>query len=132
MGFLCKYLNCLLFTNYDLIFKFLGDIEDAVPTVYSKKNTTVVLKCQFNTSDGNVQWYRLNPEKTYSQGQKVNPLLPQHKRLRVVGNFIEGEFNLQISKMRDQDTGKYYCSANTNQSIITKAVFLQIAGKHVL
>lgn len=100
--------------------------------MYSEKNKTVILTCQITALDGNVQWYRLNPEETYSQGQIVNTMLPQHRRLKVVGNFDKGEFNLQISQVRRLDTGKYSCSTKTNQSIITKEVYLQITGKYIL
>lgn len=91
---------------------------------------TVVLTCPIKVLNGKVQWYRLNPEGTYSQGQTVNQDLLQHNRLKVVGNFSEGEFNLQISKVTIQNRGKYLCSAYINKSLITKSVYLQITGNH--
>lgn len=79
-----------------------------------------------------MQWYQLYPEETYSQGQVVNNQLSQPERFKVVGNFNEGEFNLQINNITGNDEGKYHCSANINQSFITKTVYLQVTGKHLL
>ncbi|CAC5378118.1 unnamed protein product [Mytilus coruscus] len=105
-----------------------GEREDTIPIVQSKIDTTVVLTCPLRVLNGKVQWYQLNPEETYSQGQTVNNQLPQPERFKVVGNFNEGEFNLQIDKITRSDEGKYHCSANINQSFITKTVYLQVTA----
>ena len=59
---------------------------------------------------------------TYSEDNQINPSLEHANRLRVVGNFSIGIYNLQILNVSLVDEGIYRCSYVYNKISHTKDI----------
>ncbi|XP_071955481.1 uncharacterized protein [Antedon mediterranea] len=71
----------------------------------------VVLKCRVNnTANCNIYWYRVDKHEYVSEGINIfTDLGKDAERYSVTGNASQGEYNLNIQKLRVDDDGQYNC-----------------------
>ncbi|VDI59761.1 Hypothetical predicted protein [Mytilus galloprovincialis] len=111
-------------------------ISDKVVSVLNQKlffklSDEAVMLCPFRTTSSPIIW--LGPVKgkltTYSDGTHINSQIPSYDRLHVVGNHLEGEYNLKIENVTKNDTGQYICNSILNGERLRGHFFLQILEK---
>jgi hypothetical protein len=69
---------------------------------------------------------------TYADGNRIYPSLEHANRLRVVGNFSIGIYNLQILNVSLVDEGLYRCSYTYNNITHTKDIRVSLKSKYYL
>lgn len=96
-----------------MIFFFISELSYGLDTL---EGYTVELKCPFIANRGkSLSWHRIaeSSEIGYSINDRLNTqyLSPDiYERLTVNGNHTAGEYNLNISNIRESDQGTYECS----------------------
>ena len=93
--------------------------------VTTTEGSTLILKCPLSSSNRTI-WKKsaltdLN-FTTYADGYQIDPSLEHANRLRVVGNFSIGIYNLQILNVSLVDEGLYRCSYTYNKISHTKDI----------
>ena len=101
--------------------------------VTTTEGSTLILKCPPNSSTYE-RW-----EKSaltdfnftlYAEDNQINPSLEHANRLRVVGNFSIGIYNLQILNVSLVDEGLYRCSYTNNKINHTKGIRVSLKSKY--
>ena len=115
-------------TNYPVA-KFIVTSEMVTTT----EGSTLILKCPPSSSTYK-RW-----EKSaltdfnftqYAENNQINPSLEHTNRLRVVGNFSIGIYNLQILNVSLVDEGLYRCSYANNKISHTKEIRVSLNSKY--
>ena len=106
----------------------------ANPIVTSKRITTtegsiLILRCP-SSSPTRKNWKKSPLTDfnftTYADGNQIDPSLEHANRLRVVGNFSIGIYNLQILNVSLVDEGIYRCSYTHNTIGHTKDISVSL------
>jgi hypothetical protein len=93
--------------------------------ITTTEGSTLLLKCSpsFSTykrwEKSALTYFNFTP---YADGNQINPSLEHANRLRVVGNFNRGIYNLQIVNVSLADEGLYRCSYTNNNISHTKDI----------
>lgn len=92
---------------------------------------STILKCKVDLSS-KYTWDR--PGGTsgiYADGLEINPILFNKKKLEIVGNITNGEYNLAIHNVSENEEGIYKCYQINNQRMTAKETYvtLTIIGK---
>jgi hypothetical protein len=66
---------------------------------------------------------------TTADGNHIDPSLEHANRLRVVGNFSIGIYNLQILNVSLVDEGLHRCSYTNNNTSHTKGIRVSLKSK---
>ena len=86
--------------------------------VTTTEGSTLILKCPPSSSK-QILWEKSPPTilnfTKYAEDNQINPSLEHANRLRVVGNFSIGIYNLQILNVSLVDEGIYRCSYANNK-----------------
>ncbi|CAC5382121.1 LRRC4C [Mytilus coruscus] len=112
-----------------------GAIGLSEPQINSTVGDTVYLPCINIQGNIIIQWLRLNENTetvdstyttTYTDGWTVNTNLPQHERLGIVGLTGGEKYDLKISNLIKEDSGRYSCAVDnpngTRYSYVTLKV----------
>jgi hypothetical protein len=98
--------------------------------VTTTEGSTLILKCPLSSSNRTI-WKKSPPTDCrftkYTQENKINPSIEHADRLRVVGNFSIGIYNLQILNVSLVDEGLYRCSYSNNN---TKDIRVSLKSKY--
>jgi hypothetical protein len=106
----------------------------ANPIVTSKRITTtegstLILRCP-SSSPARKNWEKSPLTDfnftTYADGNQIDSSLEHANRLRVVGNFSIGIYNLQILNVSLVDEGIYRCSYTYNKINHTKDILVSL------
>jgi magnesium-transporting ATPase (P-type) len=93
----------------------------------------IILKCPLSSSNRTI-WKKSPPTDChftkYTQENKINPSIEHADRLRVVGNFSIGIYNLQILNVSLVDEGLYRCSYSNNNISHTKEIRVSLKSKY--
>ena len=101
------------------------------------EGSTLILTCPTNFSTRTL-WEKspvTHPRfTTYADNSKIDPSIEHANRLRVVGNFSIGIYNLQILNVSQLDEGIYRCSYINNNMYIShyKEIRVSIKSKYYL
>ncbi|XP_052060816.1 uncharacterized protein LOC127701063 [Mytilus californianus] len=112
-----------------------GAIGLSEPYINSAVGYTAYLPCINIQGNIIIQWLRLNENTetvdstyttTYTDGWTVNRNLPHHERLGIVGLKGGEKYNLKISNLTIEDSGRYSCAVDnpngTQYSYVTLKV----------
>ena len=101
--------------------------------VTTTEGSTLILKCPPSSSKHTL-WEKspLTDFKitAYAEDNQINPSLEHANRLRVVGNFSIGIYNLQILNVSLVDEGIYRCSYENNNTSHTKGIRVSLKSKY--
>ena len=101
--------------------------------VTTTEGSTLILKCPPSSSN-RTAWKKSPPTDCrftqYAEDNKINPSLEHANRLRVVGNFSIGIYNLQILNVSLVDEGLYMCSYANNKISHTKEIRVSLNSKY--
>ena len=101
--------------------------------VTTTEGSTLILKCP-PSSLNRTTWKKSPPTDCrftqYAEDNKINPSLEHANRLRVVGNFSIGIYNLQILNVSLVDEGLYRCSYTNNNTTHTKGIQVSLKSKY--
>ena len=93
--------------------------------ITTTEGSTLLLKCSTSFSTDK-RWEKSALTDfnltTYADDNQINPSLEHANRLRVVGNFNRGIYNLQIVNVSLADEGLYRCSYTNNTNSYTKKI----------
>jgi hypothetical protein len=93
--------------------------------ITTTEGSTLLLKCSTSFSTDK-RWEKSALTDfnltTYADDNQINPSLEHANRLRVVGNFSIGIYNLQILNVSLADEGLYRCSYKNNKNSYTKKI----------
>lgn len=53
----------------------------------------------------------------YANDREINPYIPNYKRLRVIGSYKSGDFDLEIRNVLLSDEGYYRCSIDPGKEM---------------
>ncbi|VDI70369.1 Hypothetical predicted protein [Mytilus galloprovincialis] len=102
-----------------------------IPSVEGRKHTeaeyvnlgeTITLQCQ-NSGSSTSLWRR--NDYFISGGLDINPNAYGHDRLRITGDSMKGEYDLEISNITEEDLGIYSCEIVINEVAIQTKVTLR-------
>ncbi|XP_076108056.1 hemicentin-2-like isoform X2 [Mytilus galloprovincialis] len=87
--------------------------------------------CPFSSKSKSVIWFGPGNGKltTFVVGDKINKNIRNYYRLRVVGDHIVGEYNLQILNISTEDAGLYKCHSIQNGTAVEATFKLSIIEK---
>lgn len=117
---------------FKILFSFLLDINAEFTThttVYVLKWKSAVLKCQVHYN-GNFFWEGPDGENDsvlYTSMLEINPKFSS--KLKIVGNILNGEYNMQINNVTEKEEGIYVCANFKNSTLHTTVVTLIMQGK---
>ncbi|CAC5411486.1 NCAM [Mytilus coruscus] len=111
--------------NSDVLFKqnvqFLTQHQHVI---YSQPSLQVVI---INISGLKLE---ISPITLDTNGEIINPAIPNMNRLKVVGNITKGDYNLQIQNVSSSDEGIYKCSQRvTGISVKEHRIVLKLKVK---
>ena len=97
------------------------------------EGSTLILRCP--TSFSTHKMWQKSPLTdvlftTYADGSQINPSIEHANRLRVVGNFSIGIYNLQILNVSLVDEGIYKCSYTNNDISHSKDIRVSLKSKY--
>lgn len=123
-------------SNFKLNSSFFIAVYTQNVTVYASEGDNVTIKCKlFPNSKSTWDKVKANGKHTvilYADGDEINPDLPNKQNLAIVGNINEGDYNLQIKNVSNNDDGIYICSQRSNeQGVLESCVTLKIIGEHL-
>jgi hypothetical protein len=99
------------------------------------EGSTLILRCS-NSSSTRTTWEKSQLTDfhltTYADDNQINPSIEHANRLRVVGNFSIGIYNLQIQNVSLVDEGLYRCEYVNNNVIHTKYIRVSLKSKSYL
>jgi hypothetical protein len=99
------------------------------------EGSTLILRCS-NSSSTRTTWEKSQLTDfhltTYADDNQINPSIEHANRLRVVGNFSIGIYNLQIQNVSLVDEGLYRCEYVNNNVIHTKYIRVSLKSKYYL
>ncbi|CAC5397908.1 unnamed protein product [Mytilus coruscus] len=78
---------------------------------YVNLGETITLQCQ-NSGASTYLWRRIN--SFISAGLVMNNEAEGYDRLRITGDPMKGEYNLEISNITEEDLGLYWCEVSIN------------------
>ncbi|XP_071180701.1 contactin-5-like [Mytilus edulis] len=84
-------------------------------TLYIKLGSNTTLLCPFKSTIHKAQWVGPKSLTAYSDGAHLKETLTNYEKLRITGNHIIGEYNLEINGFSAADEGLYRCN-NINGS----------------
>ena len=116
-----------IFKKSNTVRFILGTIHDKFQddlTLYTDIGSDVLLKCEVGNTKRSI-WRREN--NIISYGLNIIPEL-QHK-LKIIGDKSLGEYNLQISDLRESDLGSYWCERHVNGRVNEKQVVIKLTGE---
>ena len=100
--------------------------------ITTTEGSTLILNCSTSFSTYKI-WEKsaLTDFKLtiYADGNQIDPSLEHANRLRVVGNFSIGIYNLQILNISLVDEGLYRCSYTNNNTSHTKGIRVSLKSK---
>ena len=115
-------------TNYPVA-KFIVTSEMVTTT----EGSTLILRCP-SSSPTRKNWVKSPLTDfnftTYADGNQIDPSLEHANRLRVVGNFSIGIYNLQILNVSLVDEGLYRCTYTNNKISHTKDIPVSLKSKY--
>ena len=103
--------------------------------ITTTEGSTLILRCSTSSSN-HTSW-----EKSlltdfnftlYASGNQIDPSIEHANRLRVVGNFSIGIYNLQIQNVSLVDEGIYRCEYVNNNVIRSKYIIVSLKSKYYL
>jgi hypothetical protein len=107
-------------------------ISEVVTTI---EGSTLILRCS-NSSSTHTSWEKSQLTDlhftTYTYNNQINPSIEHANRLRVVGNFSIGIYNLQIQNVSLVDEGLYRCIYVNNNVIHTTYIRVSLKSKYYL
>lgn len=118
-------------------FSFILDLESQIATystVYVSKGMSAVLKCQVHPNS-KVTWDGPNVKSSldlYADGNEINPFLSNKRKLKIVGNITNGDYNMQINNISGKEEGIYRCYEINKQKMTARetSVTLIIQGNY--
>jgi hypothetical protein len=107
-------------------------IPEKITTI---EGSTLILRCSTSSST-HTSWHK-SPLTDfnftiYAGGNQINPSIEHANRLRVVGNFSIGIYNLQIQNVSLVDEGIYRCRYVNNNVIHLKYIRVSLKSKYYL
>jgi hypothetical protein len=117
-------------TNYN------GTNSIVIPEkITTTEGSTLILRCSNSSSTYNM-WFKspltdFNLTQ-YTSGNQINPSIEHANRLRVVGNFSIGIYNLQIQNVSLVDEGIYRCTYIHNDIDHLKEIRVSLKSKYYL
>ena len=103
--------------------------------ITTTEGSTLILRCSTSSSTSK-QWEK-SPLTgfyftTYSDLNQIDPSIEHANRLRIVGNFSIGIYNLQILNVSLVDEGIYRCTSLNNSVIHYKDIRVSLKSKYYL
>ena len=96
---------------------------------------TLILRCPASSSN-HTTWQKSplthNYFTVYADNSNIDPSIEHANRVRVVGNFSIGIYNLQILNVSLVDEGIYKCSYTNNDSGHSKTIRVSLKSKYYL
>lgn len=93
---------------------------------YVNLGETITLQCQ-NSGSSTSLWLR--NDYFISDGLDINPSAYGYDRLRITGDSMKGEYDLEISNITEEDLGIYSCEIVINEVAIQTKVTLRFQCK---
>lgn len=93
---------------------------------YVNLGETVTLECQ-NSGASTSLWRR--KDTFISADLVMNVDAEGYTRLRITGDPMKGEYNLEISNITEEDLGLYWCEVSINEVAKQTKVFLRLQCK---
>lgn len=95
---------------------------------------SVVLKCQVSPNN-KATWDGPNGQSRIviiADGIETNPSLSNKRKLKIVGNITNGDYNMQINNVSAKEEGIYKCFQINNQKMTARetSVTLIIQGNY--
>ncbi|XP_076109355.1 uncharacterized protein LOC143078353 [Mytilus galloprovincialis] len=112
-----------------------GAIGLSEPQINSVVGDTTYLPCMNIQGNIIIQWLRLNENTetvdstfttTYTDGWTVNRNLPHHARLGIVGLKGGEKYDLKISNLTKEDSGRYSCAVDNQNGTQYSYVTLKV------
>lgn len=118
--------------NYIIFFQFSFILDLASPiatsnTVYVSKGMSAVLKCQVSPNS-KATWDGPNGQSLVkiADGLEINPSLSNKRKLKIVGNITDGDYNMQISNVSAKEEGIYKCFQINYQKMTARETFVTL------
>lgn len=101
----------------------------SLKTMIALHGESCILICPFKSTTKSVLWFGPKSLVSYTKNWQINTDIGRQHRIRIVGNYSIGEFNLAVHNLSRMNYGLYRCASIVNGRSVTSDFMLKILRK---